>query len=128
MPAPGRSASSGSTIATDRNRLRPRKPVVSVASVLASAALAFAAPATTVRGYRLRLDVPPGWHARVYERPGGSPILQAANMRLSPSDEDDPAVRTQKRLHRRGIVIVLFEVVPPRGQARRWNSGFPVLH
>lgn len=64
-----------------------------------------------IRGYGIRLRVPPGWHVRISERPaeGGppAPVVQLATTRLGL--DDDVGTATARRLAPGDILIVLLE-------------------
>jgi hypothetical protein len=64
-----------------------------------------------IRGYGIRLTVPPGWHARIYRRPpeGGppAPVVQLATTRLGL--DDDVGTATARRMDPGDILIVLLE-------------------
>jgi hypothetical protein len=58
--------------------------------------------------YGVSVTVPARWHGRLYERPGGLPILHMGNFRLPPND-DDFGTKATMTLSGRGIFIVLLE-------------------
>jgi hypothetical protein len=41
-----------------------------------------------VSAHGIEIDLPEGWEGRIYRRPGGWPILHAANFALPPEDGD----------------------------------------
>ena len=63
------------------------------AALAAEGGLVIAAAALALVGMRLAahgiaVDLPAGWDGRVWSRPGGGPVLHAANVALPPSDGD----------------------------------------
>ncbi len=69
----------------------------------------------------LGLTLPAGWHGRIYQRPGGLPILQTGNFALPPND-DDPGTKAMRRMNRNNILVVLLEVAT--GGATGGPPGF----
>jgi len=72
-----------------------------------SAAEASDGPVRIAR-YGVSVTVPARWYGRIYERPGGLPILRTANFRL-PVNDDDFATKATRRMGRQGILIILLE-------------------
>jgi hypothetical protein len=95
---------------------------------LVGVSLAATSSAEAVARYGIRLDAPRGWHVRIYERPGGLPILHAATVPLAPVNGSDTAPDTQRRLRRGDVLIVLFNYTPPKTHLARWRKNFPVTH
>ena len=63
--------------------------------------------------YGLSVRLPHGWHARIYRRAGGLPILQGGNFAL-PGRDDDDGTRAMRRMSTRSVLIVLLESDNPR--------------
>jgi hypothetical protein len=81
---------------------------ISVFLVLGVAAAEASDGAVRIARYGVSMTVPAKWHGRIYERPGGLPILHAANFRL-PANDDDFATKGTLRMGSEGILIVLLE-------------------
>jgi hypothetical protein len=73
-----------------------------------SAAQAATSGPVRIARYRVSITVPDRWDGRIYERPGGLPILHAANFRL-PTNDDDFGTKATLRMGSQGIFIVLLE-------------------
>jgi hypothetical protein len=56
----------------------------------------------------IAVDLPAGWDGRVWSRPGGGPVLHAANVALPPSDGDF-ATRATAAMPPNGVVVVLAD-------------------
>jgi hypothetical protein len=56
----------------------------------------------------IAVDLPAGWDGRVWSRPGGGPVLHAANVALPPSDGDF-ATRATAAMPPNGVVVVLVD-------------------
>lgn len=96
---------------------------VSLLSVLLTALTGCAdvGKAHNLGGYGLGLTLPAKWHGRIYQRPGGLPILQTGDFALPPND-DDPGTKAMRRMSRNSILIVLLEAAT--GGATGGPPGF----
>jgi hypothetical protein len=61
-----------------------------------------------LEAHGIALDLPHGWDGRVWSRPGGGPVLHAANIALPPSDGDF-ATGATATLPADGVVVVLVD-------------------
>jgi hypothetical protein len=59
----------------------------------------------------IALELPPGWDGRIWTRPGGGPVLHAANVAL-PAADGDFATRATDALPADGVVVVLVAYGP----------------
>ena len=66
--------------------------------------------------YGLSIELPPGWHGRVYENDTGLRVLLSANGGLAP--DDDEGRKTRQRLGEAGIVLAIayWPDWPPPGE------------
>jgi hypothetical protein len=101
--------------------------VAIVTALLVATSVAASASGRSLHRYGISLVLPAGWHGRIYERPGGSPVVHAASVALEPVRGDDPATGTQRRLRRGDVLIVLWEYLPPRTGVIRWKREFPAV-
>jgi hypothetical protein len=56
----------------------------------------------------IAVDLPVGWDGRVWSRPGGGPVLHAANIAL-PASDGDFATRATATMPPDGVVVVLVD-------------------
>ncbi|HZC28949.1 MAG TPA: hypothetical protein VE269_04350 [Gaiellaceae bacterium] len=96
-------------------------------TLVLAAAVALGAPGHVASGYGLLFAAPARWHARIYERSGGAPIIQVADARLGAIDGDDLALSTQRRLRPGRILIVVLESRPVRTLIARWRKTYPAV-
>jgi hypothetical protein len=59
----------------------------------------------------IALELPAGWDGRIWTRPGGGPVLHAANVAL-PAADGDFATRATDALPADGVVVVLVDYGP----------------
>jgi hypothetical protein len=59
----------------------------------------------------IALELPAGWDGRIWTRPGGGPVLHAANVAL-PAADGDFATRATDALPADGVVVVLVAYGP----------------
>lgn len=77
-------------------------------------------------GYRIEVDVPDGWDARIYKRPEGDPTLHAGNFPL-PVDDGDFGTGAVSSMGADGAFFVLTEYDPKlAGKGLFAPQGLPV--
>jgi hypothetical protein len=59
----------------------------------------------------IALELPTSWDGRIWARPGGGPVVHAANIALPPADGDF-ATRATEALPADGVVVVLVDYGP----------------
>lgn len=59
----------------------------------------------------IALELPAGWDGRIWTRPGGGPVVHAANVAL-PAADGDFATRAAEALPADGVVVVLVDYGP----------------
>ena len=59
----------------------------------------------------IALELPTGWDGRIRARPGGGPVVHAANIAL-PAADGDFATRAAEALPADGVVVVLVDYGP----------------
>jgi hypothetical protein len=70
-----------------------------------------------VAGHGIRMELPPGWDGRVYQRslPGSLPVLQAASFTLPRAGDDDVGSNAVRRMRAGSVRFGLLEVGEPAG-------------
>jgi hypothetical protein len=70
-----------------------------------------------VAGHGIRLELPPEWDGRVYQRslPGSQPVLQAANLTLPRAGDNDVGSNAVRRMRAGSVRLGLLEVGKPAG-------------
>src|SRR5437764_330111 len=61
-----------------------------------------------LEAHGIAVDLPSGWDGRIWRRPGGGPVVHAANVALPASDGDFATTATGS-LPADGVVVVLVE-------------------
>ena len=64
-----------------------------------------------LEAHGIALDLPHGWDGRVWSRPGGGPVMHAANVAL-PASDGDFATGATAHLPAAGVVVVLVDYGP----------------
>ena len=84
---------------------------------------------TTVAAYGISFDVPPGWDARIYQRPAGPgesthPVLHAANFGL-PAQRADYGGGAVEIMGPQNVFMALLEFQPTSVGDALFSSGQP---